>query len=90
MNSKPMLRFQVALLAGALALLAISVPRGLGNPFAVLGLAAVAALAERGRVQLTTVTQVSISVLPTVFAAAGLDPRSAACGGGLFPKRLPG
>ncbi|HUY71006.1 MAG TPA: HD-GYP domain-containing protein [Gaiellaceae bacterium] len=77
MNSKPMLRYQAALLASALALLAISVPRGLGNPFAVLGLAVVAALAERGRVQLSSVTQVSISVLPTVFAAAVFGPLAA-------------
>ena len=51
--------------------------RGSGNPFAVLGLAIVAALAERGRVGLASSTEVSISVLPTVFAAAVFGPLAA-------------
>ena len=50
---------------------------GLGNPVAVAGLAATAALAERGRIRIGGVTEASISVLPTVFAAAVLGPLAA-------------
>src|SRR5262249_30056534 len=47
---------------------------GLGNPIAVAGLAIVAAISERGRVSLGGVTEASISLLPTVFAAGVFGP----------------
>src|SRR5207248_2491918 len=45
-----------------------------GNPWVVLSLALVAAIAERGRVRLTTSTEVSISLIPTLFAAVLFGP----------------
>jgi putative nucleotidyltransferase with HDIG domain len=72
-----MVAYQGALLALAASLLVLAWPRGPGNLYAVLGLALVAALAERGRVQLGSSTEVSISVLPTVFAAAVFGPLAA-------------
>jgi putative nucleotidyltransferase with HDIG domain len=72
-----MLIYQAALLLVALALLTLAWGRGLGDPLAVAGLAVVAALAERGRVRLVSTTEVSISVLPTVFAAAVFGPLAA-------------
>ena len=69
--------YQGALLALTVSLLALSWGKGIGNPFAVLGLAAVAAMAERGRVRLGSLTEMSISVLPTVFAAAVFGPLAA-------------
>jgi putative nucleotidyltransferase with HDIG domain len=74
---KLMLAYQGVLLGLALVLLALASSRGLGNPFAVVGLACVAAVAERGRVQLGGATEASISVLPTVFAAAVFGPLAA-------------
>ena len=65
------------MVATALVLFVLALPYGLGDPLAVLGLAAVAAIAERGRVQLTGNIAVSISVLPTVFAAAMFGPLAA-------------
>src|SRR5207247_2294751 len=50
---------------------------GIGDPVAVAGLAATAAIAERGRVKLGGVTEASISLLPTVFAAAMFGPLAA-------------
>jgi putative nucleotidyltransferase with HDIG domain len=47
---------------------------GLGAAWAVVLLAVVAAIAERGLVQLTTTTEASISVLPTLFAAVLFGP----------------
>jgi putative nucleotidyltransferase with HDIG domain len=72
-----MLVYQGALLAVALVLLFFAIPYGLGSPAAVLGLAAVAAVAERGRVRIDKTAGVSISVLPTVFAAAVFGPLAA-------------
>ena len=72
-----MVAYQAALIALAASLLGLAWHRGPGNLFAVLGLALVAALAERGRVQLGSSTEVSISVLPTVFAAAVFGPLAA-------------
>jgi putative nucleotidyltransferase with HDIG domain len=65
------------LFAVAVGFLVKSIPYGLGSPLAVAGLAAVAAVAERGRVTLDNHTSVSISVLPTVFAAAVFGPLAA-------------
>jgi putative nucleotidyltransferase with HDIG domain len=50
---------------------------GLGNPWAVAGLGCAAAIAERGRVRIGGVTEASISLLPTVFAAAVFGPLAA-------------
>lgn len=69
--------YQGALLALSFVALGFALHRGLGNPFAVFGLAAVAAMAERGRVRLASSIEVSISVLPTVFAAAVFGPLAA-------------
>jgi putative nucleotidyltransferase with HDIG domain len=77
MSSTSIPRYQAALVVVALTMLGLALHHGLGNVFAVAGLAIVAAVAERGRVRLTAVTEVSISVLPTVFAAAVFGPLAA-------------
>src|SRR5689334_10176877 len=69
--------YQSLLILTVLALGVVSVSRGLGNLYAVVGLAAVAAIAERRRVRLDESTEVSISLLPTVFAAAVFGPLAA-------------
>jgi putative nucleotidyltransferase with HDIG domain len=69
-----MVIYQVCLIALGLGLLVLAVPHGIGDPYALVALAAIAALAERGRVRLNDVTEVSISVLPTVFAAGIFGP----------------
>lgn len=74
MSAKILLGYQACLAGIALVLFALALPSGLGSPLAVVGLAAVAAVAERGRVQLDSRTEVSISILPTVFAAAVFGP----------------
>jgi putative nucleotidyltransferase with HDIG domain len=66
--------YQGVLLAVVLALTALAAGHGLGNLPAVAGLAAVAAIAERRRVRLENSLEVSISLLPTVFAAAVFGP----------------
>jgi len=76
-NSRLVLTYQFTLAALALILLFLAVPYGLGNAYAVVGLAVIAAIAERGRVQLDNSIEVSISVLPTVFAAAMFGPLAA-------------
>jgi putative nucleotidyltransferase with HDIG domain len=50
---------------------------GLGNPPAVLGLAVVAAYGERGRIKLRGDFNVSISLLPAIFAAVLFGPLAA-------------
>jgi putative nucleotidyltransferase with HDIG domain len=77
MSQKALLRYQLSLLALALALLGAALTRPLNDLPAVVALAAVAAIAERGRVQIQRGTEVSISVLPTVFAAALFGPLAA-------------
>jgi hypothetical protein len=72
-----MLAYQGALLVVALVLLFFALPYGLGSPVAVLGLALIAAIAERSRVNLDKFVGVSISVLPTVFAATVFGPLAA-------------
>src|SRR4051812_42894394 len=47
---------------------------GINSPWSVIGLAMVAAVAERGRVKLSATTESSISLLPTVFAAVVFGP----------------
>src|SRR5690348_5976348 len=50
---------------------------GIGDAWAAIGLAVVAALAERGRVRLGEGIEASISLIPTVFAAAAFGPLAA-------------
>jgi putative nucleotidyltransferase with HDIG domain len=69
--------YQGLLVAVSLVLAALAARQGFGNVFAVIGLAAVAAVSERGRVRLGSATEVSISLLPTVFAAAVFGPLAA-------------
>jgi putative nucleotidyltransferase with HDIG domain len=67
----------LALLALTAMLLAACLVAGgwtLGNPWAVLGLAAVAGLAERSRVRLTDHIEVSICLLPTLLAGMLFGP----------------
>jgi putative nucleotidyltransferase with HDIG domain len=64
----------LAVLAGVALVLA---GQTLGSPWVVAGLAAVAALAERGRVRLTRYLEESISLLPTLFAAIVFGPLAA-------------
>src|SRR5579872_4847873 len=90
-----MYAYQGLLLSFALVLFALALQYGLRDAGAVVGLAAVAAVAERGRVRLAGVTEASISLLPTVFAAAVLGPLAgllvaAASFLGDFPYFLPG
>src|SRR5437762_11852626 len=89
-----LLAYQGALAVLGLALAALAVLHGLPDPLAVVGLAAVGAIAERGRVRLANDAEASISLLPTVFAAAVLGPLAglvvaAASFAGEFPKLLP-
>lgn len=79
-----------ALLAAASALLG----HASGSAWAVMGLAGVAALAERGRVRLGENIEASISLIPTVFAAAVFGPLAAmvvafSSFAGEFPLFLP-
>src|SRR5262249_30504589 len=76
-QQRVMLAYQAVLLGVALTLLYFALPYGLGSPAAVIGLAVIAAVAERGRVSLDNTAGVSISVLPTVFAAAVFGPLAA-------------
>src|SRR5215212_11201822 len=66
--------YQAALASTAVVLCYFAFDHGLRNSTAVIGLACVAAVAERGRVRLGEVSEVSISLLPTVFAAAIFGP----------------
>src|SRR5438874_1336887 len=89
-----LLVYQGVLVLVGLALAALAVPHGLTDPWAILGLAAVGAIAERGRVRLANDAEASISLLPTVFAAAVLGPLAgllvaAASFAGEFPRVLP-
>jgi putative nucleotidyltransferase with HDIG domain len=92
--SERLLAYQGVLAIIALVLAASATPYGLNDPWAVAGLAAVGAIAERGRVRLANDAEASISLLPTVFAAAVLGPLAgllvaAASFAGEFPNVLP-
>lgn len=65
-----------AAIATCFALLALGY--GLGNVWMVLALAAVNAVAERSGVWLTRTTQMSIALLPTLFAAVLFGPLAGA------------
>src|SRR5207247_2184322 len=87
--------YQAALalaVAGLAAALAIH-HGDVGSVPAVLALALAAGVAERGRVKLGTFVEASISLLPTVFAAAVFGPLAAMIVGaasfsGEFPPLL--
>ena len=74
MTTRILIAYQACLAAIALVSLRSRYLRDLEAPSRLLGLAVVAAIAERGRVQLDSKTEVSISILPTVFAAAVFGP----------------
>src|SRR5579872_6082090 len=87
-----MLRYQLFLvgLTATLSLVVLAFGARLGNAWAVAGLAVVATLAERGRVRLGENIEASISLIPTVFAAAIFGPLSAMIvGGASFIGELP-
>jgi len=94
--SDVMIRYQSALI-GTTLLLALSVivaGEGIPSIWATAGLALVAALAERARVRLGENIEASISLIPTVFAAAIFGPLAAMIVGaasfvGEFPDLLP-
>ena len=73
-----------ALLIGATAtvFLLVQSGHGLQSPWAVATLAAIAAVAERGRVRLNSTTELSISLLPMLFAAVAFGPLEAMIVGG--------
>ena len=91
-----MLRYQAALIGLTIGLAsgAVLAGRGVGNVWATAGLVVVAALAERARVRLGENIEASISLIPTVFAAAIFGPLAAMIVGGAsflgeFPQLLP-
>ena len=91
-----MVRYQIVLIALTVGLAAgvVAGGRGIGNVWAAVGLVVVAALAERGRVRLGENIEASISLIPTVFAAAIFGPLTAMVVGaasfiGEFPQLLP-
>jgi putative nucleotidyltransferase with HDIG domain len=71
-----MVRYQVVLIClTAILSVGVSIAGGpVGTAWATFGLAVVAALAERGRVRLGENIEASISLIPTVFAAAIFGP----------------
>lgn len=73
-----------ALVVGATATVFLLVQTGYGieSPWAVATLAAIAAVAERGRVRLNSTTELSISLLPMLFAAVAFGPLEAMIVGG--------
>ncbi len=80
-DAPPVIRRYVALLvASALAVVVALVlsNASIGDPWSVVALAIVAAVAERGSVRLTKTTEESISLLPTLFAAVLFGPLAAA------------
>ena len=92
-----MFKYQLCLIGatGGLAIGVLFAGGTLGNVWAVVGLALVAASAERGRVLLGENLEASISLIPTVFAAAVFGPVAAMVVGfasfaGEFPLLLQG
>ncbi len=69
--------YQSSLLGAAALMYWFVLPLGFGTAWAIAVLAVAAAIAERGRVRLGTYTEASISLLPTVFAAAIFGPAAA-------------
>ena len=74
------LKLYVGLLAAAaagLSALLVIGEYGVGSQWAVAALVALAAIAERGRVRLNDTTELSISLLPMLFAAVAFGPLAA-------------
>lgn len=67
----------LVLIAGLVGAALVLSGQTIGSWWVVLGLGAVAALAERGRVRLTRYLEESISLLPTLFAAVVFGPLAA-------------
>jgi hypothetical protein len=63
--------------ASATVFLLVHLGYGVQSPWAVATLAAIAAVAERGRVRLNSTTELSISLLPMLFAAVAFGPLEA-------------
>jgi putative nucleotidyltransferase with HDIG domain len=63
--------------ASAAVLLLLHTGYRVESPWAVATLAAIAAVAERGRVRLNSTTELSISLLPMLFAAVAFGPLEA-------------
>jgi putative nucleotidyltransferase with HDIG domain len=82
--SPPVRRLVTAVVAVGLLLVASLAAAGVdvGNRWSVLALCLVAAIAERGSIRVTSTTQESISLLPTLFAAVLFGPLAAAAVGG--------
>lgn len=74
-----MIAYLSVLVAGAATLAAWLVVAGyaLGPVWMILCLAGLGALAERGNISLSTTLQVSVSSLPTLFAAVAMGPLAA-------------
>jgi putative nucleotidyltransferase with HDIG domain len=64
----------LATIAAALAVALVGSGWTLGNPFVVVGLAAVAGIAERSRVRLSEHIEISICLLPTLLAGVLFGP----------------
>lgn len=64
----------VSLLAIGIALVLLGYGVGFGSPFAVIALAVIALVSERGRIALRTDLNVSISLFPSLFAAVLFGP----------------
>ncbi|HEU4598872.1 MAG TPA: hypothetical protein VFS26_03935, partial [Solirubrobacterales bacterium] len=67
----------VAAVAGAVAVVLISAGYDLGDPWLVAGLALVSALTERARVTLGESIELSVALLPALFAAVLFGPVAA-------------
>ncbi len=67
----------MAALAIGIALTLVLTGTGVGSGWSVLALCCVAAISERGRIRLTSTTEESISLLPTLFAAVLFGPLAA-------------
>jgi len=67
----------LAVSAAGIALGLVAAGYGIQSPFATATLAIIAAVAERGRVRLNSTTELSISLLPMLFAAVAFGPLSA-------------
>lgn len=74
-----LLAYQACLMAAVVSLLAVLVSAGweTGRAWSVAGLGIIAAIAERSRVRIGKTLEASISLVPTVFAAAVFGPLGA-------------
>jgi HD superfamily phosphohydrolase YqeK len=77
LSRERILAYAVALALVATAFVAALAHTGVGDPLAVIGLALIALIAERGRVRLAPSVETSISLIPTLFAAVVFGPLAA-------------